>query len=75
VLVPGLGELLLAAVPLSVPAPAVAPGFYEALLEVPATPALLGAQLFAQGLFLDPTTPAEPLRLTNEAAEVSIGLD
>lgn len=71
---PGLGEVLLATVPVVVSTPGI-PGFYVATVSIPDSPTLINARFFAQGLFLDATTPAEPLRLTNEAAEVHIGLD
>ncbi len=73
VVFPGLGEVLLASVSAVVPAGQVLPGLYSAAIEIPDTPALIGERFFAQGLFLDASSPAEPLRLTRQAAEVHIG--
>jgi hypothetical protein len=73
VLVPGAGEVPLATVSRVSPLQRLAPGIYGFTLQVPETPALIGEHFFAHGLFVDPTTPAEPLRLTIQMAELIIG--
>ncbi|MEO0650994.1 MAG: hypothetical protein AAFZ65_09975 [Planctomycetota bacterium] len=74
---PGAGELLISLAPgqlLSVPqtsAPWNGTATAIATLEVPTNPALLGLQLRAQGVWIDPAS-AEPLRLTN-GVDLAIG--
>ena len=74
ILVPGLGEILIGPPALVQLTAAVSfLGWYSLLVGIPDTTALIGETFYAQGIFVDATTPAEPFRLTGQLAEIHIG--